>query len=405
MYVAELDLLDFRSYEKLNLALVPGITALTGANGAGKTNLVEAIYFAATLGSHRVSGKAPLIRQGAERAIIRLRARAGERTSAIELEIPQTGSGRARVNGGQVIPVGQTRGIVRAVMFSPEDLTIIKGEPDIRRRFIDDLVLQARPTLFGYYRDYEQILRQRNAFLKNARQFGKHDDTMHQILTEQLIQVGIEITTARILLIATIQPLVASAYQQIADTTTPTQLALVLDGPREELSDGSVDAQVGTPAIAPDAPQEQTPQLREQLAAYYQQQFAAKYSQELARGYTLVGPHRDDLALTLAGLPAKGYASHGETWSLALALKLAAFTYLKHQYAAAPNAEGAEQSQDSDPILILDDVFAELDEKRRSSLTKAIKDVQQVFITSAVASDIPAELDFNMFRVENGSVQ
>jgi len=402
MFVAELDLTDFRSYEKSNISFAPGITALIGPNGVGKTNLVEAIYYAATLNSHRVSSKVPLIKSGAERAIIRLRARNDQRTSIIELDIPQSGSGRARINGGQVIPIGQTRGIIRTIMFSPEDIGIAKGEPETRRRFLDELVLQARPALAGYYRDYEQVLRQRNAYLKNARQLGNPSDGVLDILTEQLIEFGTEISVARLLVTKTLQPLVTKHYQQIADANT----ALTL-----EITQGSSDAALPVDVSISEllgADEQAEAQVKTELRSAYVQQFQSKQAGELARGYTLVGPHRDDLALALDGLPAKGYASHGESWSLALALKLAAFDYLAAQYAnfAPPDASiVAESSERShQPILILDDVFAELDEKRRASLSAAIESIEQVLITSAVASDIPKALDVQVRTVAKGSV-
>lgn len=408
MYVSQLDLANFRSYPKLSLELDLGITAFTGANGVGKTNIVEAIYFVATLSSHRVANRIPLIQSDAERAIIRLRARNGDRTSAIELEIPQTGQGRARVNSGQVIPVGQTRGILRAVMFSPEDLTTINGEPEARRRFLDELVLQAKPAMAGNYRDYDQVLRQRNAYLKNAKYQGNLNSDVLNILTDQLIQLGADITLARIALLNHLQPVVAHHYQQIADAPTEIGLALAAlpglavaqrpddaaDAAGFSEATAAIDAIDGIDPIGTS----QNDDLRQQLVACYQQQFTSQAAQELARGYTLAGPHRDDLLATVGGLPAKGYASHGEKWSLALSLKLAAFDYLTKEYANYKN------DQDNQPILILDDVFAELDQKRRTKLSAAIQQAQQVLITSAVAADIPAELNYQARQVTKGQV-
>jgi len=384
MQLTELALANFRTYQKLNLNFTAGVTVFAGQNGAGKTNLVEAINYVATIGSHRVANRAPLIALGAERAIIQARIKAGDRTSAIELEIKEQGSNKARINGGQLVPSSQARGILRAILFAPEDLSLVKGDPDGRRRFLDDLVLQARPVMAGTYRDYDQVLRQRNALLRNTRQRGGYDPALLEILDEQLVSHGAAITAARQALVVGLNETIAAWYQRIAHADTPVLTALT-DVSRE------------TSAVQPLA----------DIAAGYTEQLAARRNQELERGMTLVGPQRDDWYYQIGEFPAKGYASHGESWSLALALKLAAFEYLGTIDLASSFTHiyvESEQYSIQQPILLLDDVFSELDNDRRAALSNAIKDINQVFITTAVVGDIPAELEPRIITVTKGQV-
>ncbi|MDR2703936.1 MAG: DNA replication/repair protein RecF [Cellulomonadaceae bacterium] len=381
MYLTELALANFRTYEKLTLGFEPEVTVFAGPNGVGKTNIIEAIHYVATISSHRVSNKTPLIQAGTDRAIIQARIKAGERASAIELEIKEHGSGRARVNRGQVIPSSGARGILRAVLFAPEDLALVKGDPEGRRRFLDELVLQAKPVLAGDYRDYDKVLRQRNAFLKQARQRGAFDSEMLEIYNEQLVRYGVEITLGRLALGAALQQPIENWYQKIAQSQVEIITKLACD---HNLTDTTPEA----------------------LAAEYYEQLEGKRTQELERGLTLVGPQRDDLFFSIGDLPAKGYASHGESWSLALALKLAAFDHLAaiDLNSSFDHSEATSVSYETQqPVLLLDDVFSELDSGRRAALSEAITNKNQVFITTAVLDDIPKGLYSRVITVAKGS--
>ena len=385
MYLTELALTNFRSYNELNLTFEPGVIALTGPNGVGKTNLLEAINFASTLISHRVSTKAPLIAVGSDSAIVQARIKAGGRSSVIELELKEQGSGKARINRGQVVSAAQVRGILRAILFAPEDLSLVKGDPEGRRRFLDELIMQAKPVMAGTYRDFERVLRHRNALLRTARQQGSHDVAMLEIITEQLVKLSAQIMTARIHIVQSLNKPLEARYQQIASQVAPVALRLVAGQDSEHL--------------IPDI---------ELLEQSYALQFGELNTQELARGQTLVGPQRDDVFLGIGDLPAKGYASHGESWSLALALKLSAFDYLSTLdlnssfNIAADDVTTLALQQ---PVLLLDDVFAELDTQRRENLSATIKDIGQVFVTSAIASDIPSTLGARIITVSKGQAK
>nr|BFF19708.1 DNA replication/repair protein RecF [Promicromonospora thailandica] len=329
MYVSHLSLLDFRSYASADLELEPGVNAFVGRNGRGKTNLVEAIGYVATLGSHRVATDAPLIRSGAERAVVRTRIVRGDRASTIELEITQGKANRARINRGQQVRARDVLGILRTVLFAPEDLALVKGDPDGRRRFMDQLLVLMMPRVSAVLSDYERVLRQRSALLKSARASrrsggsARSESAAAELATldvwdARLAELGAEILSLRLQLVAALRPAVAAAYEQVSDADGDAEIAYraslpaLETGHPPELSTGSGDnsTQVG--------------QLRDLLL----EALTEARPQELERGVSLVGPHRDDLVLTLGGLPAKGYASHGESWSFALALRLASFRLL-----------------------------------------------------------------------------
>ena len=385
MFVTQLSLADFRSWEFAELSLAPGVTTLTGRNGQGKTNLVEAIEYLATLGSHRVASDAPLIRFGAPRAIVRARVQAGlEDTRALELEVElhQGRANKASINRGPLRRVRDILGALRVVLFSPEDLALVKGDPSDRRRFIDDLLTQRWPRLAGVRADYDRVLRQRSMLLKSLS--GRRGPTSAdaaatlEVWDEQLARLGAEIVTARLQTLAEMAPFVAEAYLAIAPSNNVATVAyrsssLGLDpGPGEGVEGPILEA---------------TP---EEVAAHLRTRMEDRRNEEIARGVTLVGPHRDDLVLSLGHLPAKGYASHGESWSFALALRLGAYALLR--------ADGVE------PVLILDDVFAELDEVRRERLAERIAGAEQVIITAAVASDVPATLAGRRWIIHDGTV-
>ncbi len=389
MYVAHLSLTDFRSYAQVELPLEPGITALVGPNGQGKTNLVEAMGYVATLGSHRVPSDAALVRAGATRAVVRTKVvrelePGHPRATLVEIEVTPGKANRARVNGGSPTRARDVLGILRTVLFAPEDLSLVKGDPDGRRRFLDDLLVQLTPRVAGTIGDYERVLRQRSALLKTAaaaRRGGGADLRTLDVWDAKLAQTGAQIVVARRALVRALAPHVERAYAQVsagqgdAILTYKASLDAVLETDDETAGVDLVEAQL----------LEAMGRLR---------------SKEIERGVSLVGPHRDDLVLTLAGLPAKGYASHGESWSFALALRLASYQLLTH----GDEGVGGDWGPDGEPVLILDDVFAELDARRRDRLAELVAPARQVLITAAVADDVPAPLAGSRVDVMAGEV-
>lgn len=374
MFVTHLSLANFRSYTSVEVPLSSGVTVFTGANGQGKTNLAEAIEVLATLGSHRVASEAPLVRAGAERAVLRARVQAGSadtRSLMLELEIIPGRANRASLNRAPLKRPRDLLGALRVVFFSPDDLSFVKGDPAERRRFIDELTTARWPRLAGVRADYDRVLRQRSTLLKSLAGRGSRTVSEEAAATlavwdEQLAHFGAELVAARLSTLKELQPLLATAYADIA--------------PSNNL------AAVSYKASAPIPDEATAPELVDLLITA----MAQRRNEEIARGQCLVGPHRDDLTLTLGELPAKGYASHGESWSFALALRLASFALLR--------ADGVE------PVLILDDVFAELDETRRGRLADLIADAEQVLITAAVAADVPEALVGTQFSVAAGTV-
>lgn len=375
MFVTALELADFRSYEHATLALDAGVTVFVGSNGQGKTNLVEAVDYLATLGSHRVSSEVPLVRAGAERAVVRARVQAGlddERSMLLEVEITPGRANRARLNKSPLPRTRDLLGMLRSVVFSPEDLAIVKGDPSERRRFLDELVVARWPRMAGVRSDYDKVLRQRSTLLKSMAGRGRFSPDPDAAATlaiwnEQLADVGAELLAARLDTLDALAPFAAQAYRDIAPTNN--------------------DA---TAAYKTAAPLPETDRSHEALVAALLAAMAERERDEIARGVCLVGPHRDDVVLNLGELPAKGYASHGESWSFALALRLGAFELLRD--------DGIE------PVLILDDVFAELDATRRQRLAEQVARAEQVLITAAVAEDVPGVLTGRRFRVTRGEV-
>ncbi len=384
VHVTHLSLVDFRSYPEAELDLAAGVTAFVGPNGQGKTNLVEAIGYVATLGSHRVATDAPLVRTGAERAVIRADLSRGGRASRVELEIVPGAPNRARVNRAPVPRARDVLGLLRMVLFAPEDLAVVKGDPEGRRRFLDDLLVARAPRFAGVRSDYERVLRQRNALLKSAGatiRAGRGDVRTLDVWDSHLATAGAELLAGRLRLLAELRPLVASAYAAVSDDGGDVAL-----GYRSTLGEDV--------ATLPDAAH--VPEARQALAARLLEEMARSRPTELERGVSLVGPHRDDVVLSLGDLPARGYASHGESWSLALALRLASYELLR-----------AEVSGDADgePVLILDDVFAELDTGRRERLAELVRHAEQVLVTAAVPADVPEALDGARVDVLAGQVR
>ncbi|WP_214319111.1 DNA replication/repair protein RecF [Nonomuraea sediminis] len=406
MHVAHLSLTDFRSYASVELGLEPGITAFVGPNGQGKTNLVEALGYVATHSSHRVANDAPLVRQGAARAIVRCAIHREDRRALIELEINPGKANRARLNRSPVSRPRDVVGLLRTVLFAPEDLALVKGDPSERRRFMDDLLVARSPRFAGVRADYDRVLKQRGALLRTAAQQRRGSrgsrraeadsafaaagagDVLStlEVWDAHLARHGAELLQARLDLIEALRPLVAGAYAALAPSSAPATLAY-----RSTLSTGGDDAEdedAGKPGSS-DA-QTLSTDLGKTLEERMRERLLEVRQAELERGVTLIGPHRDDLILGLGELPARGYASHGESWSFALALRLAAYDLLR--------ADGG------DPVLILDDVFAELDSQRRRRLAEIVAPAEQVLITAAVDDDIPPELVGARFDVAEGSV-
>ncbi|MFE3740020.1 DNA replication/repair protein RecF [Streptomyces sp. NPDC059096] len=388
MHVTHLSLADFRSYARVEVPLDPGVTAFVGANGQGKTNLVEAVGYLATLGSHRVSSDAPLVRMGAERAVIRAAVTQGERSQLVELELNPGRANRARINRSSQVKPRDVVGIVRTVLFAPEDLALVKGDPGERRRFLDELITARSPRMAGVRSDYDRVLRQRNTLLKSAAMARRHggrgmDLSTLDVWDQHLARAGAELLAQRVDLIATLQPLADKAYEQLAPGGGPVAL--------EYRSSAGGPGGDETAAGAPGAGEPAAGSSRDELYAHLLAALAEVRKQEIERGVTLVGPHRDDLVLKLGRLPAKGYASHGESWSYALALRLASYDLLR--------AEGNE------PVLVLDDVFAELDARRRERLAELVAPGEQVLVTAAVDDDVPGVLAGARFAVAEGAVE
>ncbi|BBC63107.1 DNA replication and repair protein RecF [Mycobacterium marinum] len=371
MYVRHLGLRDFRSWAHADLELGPGRTVFVGPNGFGKTNIIEALWYSATLGSHRVGTDAPLIRAGADRAVISTIVVNDGRECAVDLEIAAGRANKARLNRSPVRSTREVIGVLRAVLFAPEDLALVRGDPADRRRYLDDLATLRRPTIAGVRADYDKVLRQRTALLKSvsgARFRGDRGalDTL-DVWDSRLAQHGAELMAARIDLVRLLAPEVEKAYQLLAPESRSAAIAYR----------ASMDAFVAADDAAPDRVT-----LEEGLLAA----LAARRDAELERGVCLVGPHRDDLELHLGDQPAKGFASHGESWSMAVALRLAAFALLR--------ADGSE------PVLLLDDVFAELDAARRMALARVAESAEQVLVTAAVLEDIPSGWDARKVHID-----
>jgi DNA replication and repair protein RecF len=371
VHVRTLSVTDFRSYSAAELDFEPGVTALVGPNGEGKTNLAEALGYLATLASHRVATDAPLVRLGAARAIVRGSVVRDGRDTLIEVEITPGKANRARLGGSPVPRARDVLGVLRTVLFAPEDLAIVKGDPAQRRSYLDDLLVARSPRYAAVHADYDRVLKQRNALLKtsgHARRSGASLRTL-DVWDSHLATAGAAVLAGRHELIEALRPLVEKSYAAVSGGSGPALIDY-----RSSLPDDVAET--------PD---------RELLAAALSAALAESRDRELERGVTLVGPHRDDLALALGELPAKGYASHGESWSFALALRLAAYDLLC--------SDGGE------PVLVLDDVFAELDDTRREALAELVAPAEQVLVTAAVAGDVPAQLSGARWDIAAGQVR
>ena len=389
MHLTRLALTDFRSYAELSIELGPGVTTFSGPNGEGKTNLVEAIGYLATLGSHRVATDGPLVRHGAQRAVLRAAVTGAQGNALVEIELNPGRANRVRLNRAPMPRPRDILGALRTVLFAPEDLALVKGDPGERRRFLDELLVATAPRYAGVRADYERVLRQRTALLKSAGAKGHLRGPAREAMTAtldtwdgQLARTGAALLAGRMRLVAALRPHVAAAYEAVSGGPAVQSSAMSY---RCSIAD-----EPGPGSAGADEPEAGLPDDAAGLEAIMLKALAGVRASELDRGVCLVGPHRDELALSIGGLPARGYASHGESWSLALALRLASFALLR---------EGRE-----DPVLLLDDVFAELDTGRRDRLAGLVADGEQVLITAAVPADVPAVLAGPRFNVSAGVI-
>ena len=359
MHLKKLSLTHFRSYQNLELTFAPGVNTFIGNNGCGKTNIVEALIYLGFLSSHRVSTNAPLIHKDQDQAIIRTEITSDDRSLAVDLEINASKANRARINQNPTKSQREILGALQIIYFTPEDLDLVRGEPTQRRDFMDKLLITRTPRLAGVISDYDRVLRQRNTLLKT-----RAPENALAPWTEQLITLGAELTAERIKLIEKLNPFVTQNYANLNEVKTAS---IAYKSPTDGLSHS----------------------FENNLAVLTAKQVEVARN-EVDRGVSLVGPHRDDLHLHLGDFPAKGYASHGESWSIAISLRIGAFNLL--------------QEEGSHPILILDDIFAELDTARRAQLVAVTRIAEQTFITAAVESDLPPELLTKRFYVSPGSV-
>lgn len=408
MRVTHLQLTDFRSYVSAQIEFGGGVTTLVGRNGHGKTNIVEAVRYLSTLSSHRVATDAPLLRAGAERAVVAGRVQRGDRSLMLEITLIPGKANQARLNRGAARP-RDLLGLLRTVVFAPEDLGLVKGDPGARRAFLDELCVALQPAFAGDLADYDRVLRQRSSLLKSAKGKARIDEDMLIVWNEKLAGLGARIMRARIIAVEQLRPHVARAYADVAPgegacAITYATATLVSretsDGQLAEADHRESEFSAPRPAAAGDATERVAPspltsvdELTEALLA----RMTELRKQELDRGVCLVGPHRDDLDIQIGDLPARGYASHGESWSCALALRLGSYDLL------------SSDGNDGEPVLILDDVFAELDTGRRAALAARLSRASQVLITAAVAEDVPPELrehpaGHRILRVTPGAV-
>lgn len=385
MRVAHLSLADFRNYHHAELPLAPGANLIVGRNGQGKTNLVEAIGYFSGLRSHRVSQDAPMIRAGADAAISRMRVAVGEREVLLELQLNRDRPNRGQVNRGSVPPREVTRWF-SSVLFAPEDLWIVRGDPSTRRRFLDEAVAAYRPAMSGVLADYERVLRQRTTLLKSARGGGSRRSAAEATIgvwDEQLVEFGSRIIIARRELLARLSGPGRDAYHALVNADHGFALSM-----KETVAAPSVSRET----VAAESTTSTSTVSRETVAQEFWNSLQSARDQEFERGLTLVGPHRDDLLLSLNDLPVKGFASHGETWSFVLALRLAIAQVLR------------EDDPAGDPVIILDDVFAELDSARRARLMAAVQDFEQVIVTAAVQDDVPEHAGWRIAEISGGQI-
>ncbi len=399
MRVAHLSLSDFRNYRTAEVPFSPGLNLIVGRNGQGKTNLVEAIAYFASLGSHRVTGESAMIRAGCGSAIARMRIGVADREALLEVQMNRDRPNRAQVNRNGVKPRELTRWF-SVVVFAPEDLAIVRGEPALRRTFIDEACIARNPAFAGVLTDYDRVVRQRTSLLKSARVSGNRSslDATLGVWDAQLVELGARVMNERRALVRALAEPLGRSYQYLVEQDHLPRISLAESVPRAV--ERSVSRETSAPGVADgkDEPTvsnvvSDTDVSRETLMSEFAIAIDSVRAQELDRGVTLVGPHRDDVQFELNGLPVKGYASHGESWSFALSLRLALASLLR------------DESPSGDPVIILDDVFAELDTRRRESLIRAVSGFEQVIVTAAVEEDVPVASKWHRIRIETGTVR
>lgn len=381
MHVKHLSLANFRNHASAEISLQPGLNLFIGENGNGKTNIVEAVGFLSTLNSHRVVGYEPLIARDQNSAVIRTLAHNEGRDVLVEVELHKGSPNRARINKANVSRLRDLIGTVPSVTFAPEDIELVKGQPADRRKFIDELLMQLSPRIAGVIADYERVLKQRNTLLRTAKQTGAKGTALATLdaWDEQLVKYGAELSAARVDLAGKLTPQLKLAYRAISDQEQSISISikstLVSALSFDENSDDLVELTDVDTAV---------------IESTFRERLAEIRPKELERGITLIGPHRDDLVLSLNEMPAKSHASSGEIWSFAIALRLASLALIR------------ESSRIGDPILILDDVFATLDAGRRNRLASLVESNEQVLITAAVPEDVPSSLNAKVYQVRKG---
>ncbi len=341
---------DYRSYAKLDWKPEEGVNILVGPNGAGKTNLLEAISFMATLRSFRKAPDAALVADEAEAAIIRAGLSSGERDRLIEIEIPQRGSRRTQVDKQRLRRTSDLLGVLRVVAFLPEDLDLIKRGPAYRRDLLDEVAVQLWPAAFVDQADFERSLRQRNAFLKS----GQRDHASLDVWDARLAQAGGKVALRRSRVVEGMIPLLTGAYREIASSESSIDIRYETAWPADRFIGGSAAA------------------FTESMISSLKESRLADFERRI----TTVGPHRDEPVLVLDDHDSRVHGSQGEQRTMALAIKLAA-----HRLIA--EATGAP------PVLLLDDVFSELDPERSTALAGALPADTQTLITSARPDEVP----------------
>jgi len=350
MRIEWLALGDYRSYQELEWNPEPGVNILVGPNGAGKTNLLESISYMATLRSFRRAPDAALVADGAEAAIVRAGISSGDRNRLIEIEIPRSGGRRTQVDKQRLRKTSDLLGVLRVVAFLPEDLELIKRGPAFRRDLLDEVAVQLWPAAYVEQAEFDRALRQRNAFLK----FGQRDHSSLDVWDARVAQAGGKVALRRSRVIEGMVPLLGEAYMEIASSDAAADIYYEATWPVDRFIGGSAAAFTDSMMVS----------LKESRPS------------DFDRRITTVGPHRDEPVLLLEGYDSRIHGSQGEQRTLALAIKLAA-----HRLIA--EATGAP------PVLLLDDVFSELDPGRSTALAGALPVDTQTIVTSARPDEVP----------------
>jgi DNA replication and repair protein RecF len=378
VHLERLSLEDFRNYARAAVEFAPGLNLIVGRNAQGKTNLLEAAYCLSGLPSPRALDPV-LVRTDTEKALIHADITRGERTVHVDIEIKPGRGRRVQVNRA-ALPRGRSLGeVLVAVFFGPDELGLIKGSPEGRRRFIDELVVKLRPAREGVRREWERVLKQRNALLRSARS-GEGDLEDLVVWDDALCTAGAELAAVRLSALAALRPLAAGRFEAVAG------------GGAMELGYSSSWLDNDLYAAAMHAPEEIA---LDDLARSLRSRLGQLRGPELERGVTLAGPQRDDIVVRLAGdaglIDARTHASQGDQRTGALALKLAEQDLLTDDLGDRP-------------LLLLDDVFSELDPARRSWLAKSVQEMGQTLVTTTALEDLEVAGIQRVFEVDAGQV-